>query len=72
MAFDPEDGRVVRLAIPFWLLRLKTGRGSIDLNGSRMNLEDLKLSVAELERFGPSLIVDHTSPEGDRVLVWSQ
>ena len=72
MAFDPQDGRVVRLAIPFWLLRLKTGRGSIDLNGSRMNLEDLKLTVADLERFGPSLIVDHTNHEGARVLVWSQ
>jgi hypothetical protein len=72
MAFDAEDGQVVRLAIPFWLLRLKTGGGSVDLNGSRMNLEDLKLTVEDLERFGPSLIVDHASAKGDRVLVWSQ
>ena len=72
MAFDPDDGRVVRLAIPFWLLRLKTGGGSIDFNGNRMNLEDLKLSVADLERFGPTLIVDHASADGNRVLVWSQ
>jgi hypothetical protein len=72
MAFDPDDGRVVRLAIPFWLLRLKTGGGNIDFNGNKMNLEDLRLSVAELERFGPSLIVDHASADGNRVLVWSQ
>ncbi len=72
MAFDPDDGRVVRLAIPFWLLRLKTGGGSIDFNGNKMNLEDLRLSVADLERFGPSLIVDHASADGSRVLVWSQ
>ena len=72
MAFDPDDGRVVRLTIPFWLLRMKTGGGNINFNGSRMNLEDLKLSVADLERFGPTLIVDHSSADGKRVLVWSQ
>jgi hypothetical protein len=72
MAFDPDDGRVVRLKIPFWLLRLKTGGGSIDFNGRRMDLEDLKLSVADLERFGPTLIVDHSGIDGKRVLVWSQ
>ena len=72
MAFDPEDGRVVRLKIPFWLLRLKSGGGSVNLNGRRMDLEDLKLRVEDLERFGPTLIVDHSSDEGKRVLVWSQ
>jgi hypothetical protein len=72
MAFDPDDDRVVRIQIPFWLLRLKTGGGSIDFNGNRMNLEDLRLSVSDLERFGPTLIVDHSSAEGKRVLVWSQ
>jgi hypothetical protein len=72
MAFDPDDGRVVRLTIPFWMLRLKTGGGSINFNGKRMDLEDLKLSVADLERYGPTLIVDHATSEGNRVLVWSQ
>lgn len=72
MAFDPDDGRVVRLKIPFWLLRLKTHGSNINFNGRRMDLEDLKLSVADLERFGPTLIVDHSGIDGKRVLVWSQ
>lgn len=72
LAFDPDDGRVVRVSVPFWLLRLKTGGGRIDFNGSRMDLEDLKLSVEDLERYGPTLIVDHTTRDGERVLVWSQ
>jgi hypothetical protein len=72
MAFDPDDGRVVRLKIPFWLLRLKSGGGSVNFNGRRMDLEDLKLSVEDLERFGPTLIVDHSATDGKRVLVWSQ
>ena len=72
MAFDPDDGRIVRLKIPFWLLRLKTHGSNINFNGRRMDLEDLKLSVEDLERFGPTLIVDHTGIDGKRVLVWSQ
>lgn len=75
MAFDPDDGRIVHINIPFWLLRMKS-RGmsgtTIDINGNRVNLEDLKLTVEDLERFGPALIVDHRSHSGERVLVWSQ
>jgi hypothetical protein len=72
LAFDPDDGRIVRFSLPFWLLRLKAGNTTIDLNGNRMDLEDLRLSVDDLERFGPSLIVDHQAPDGERVLVWSK
>ena len=33
MAFDPDDGRIVQVTIPFWLLRLKTHGSNIDFNG---------------------------------------
>ena len=72
MAFDPDDGRIVRVNIPFWLLRMQMGGAAIDLNGNRFDLEDMKLTVEDLERFGPTLIVDHRSTSGERVLVWSQ
>jgi hypothetical protein len=72
MAFDPDDGGLVRVTIPFWLLRMKSESAKIDLGGNRMDLEDLKLTVEDLERFGPSLILDQKNEGGDRVLVWSQ
>lgn len=72
MAFDPDDGRVVRISLPFWLLRLQKGNQTIDFNGRKMDLEDLKLTVEDLERFGPTLIVDYKDRSGERVLVWSQ
>jgi hypothetical protein len=72
MAFDPDDGRIVRVNVPFWLVRMKMSGATIDLNGKHMNLEDLRLSVEDLERFGPTLIVDHRNTTGERVLVWSQ
>ena len=72
LAFDPDEGRIVRVSIPFWLLRLKVGGTTIDLNHGRIDLEDLKMSVEDLERYGPTLIIDHSSRRGERVLVWSQ
>jgi hypothetical protein len=72
LAFDPDDGRIVRISIPFWLLRMKMRGATVDFNGNKMDLEDLKLTVEDLERFGPTLIVDHRNVHGERVLVWSQ
>jgi len=76
LAFEPDarrgEGRIVAVQVPFWLLRFRAGNTRIDLNGQRMDLEDLKLTVEDLERLGPALIVDHATPGGDRVLVWSQ
>ena len=63
LAFDQDDGRIVRM---------KMHGATIDLNGNHMNLEDLKLTAEDLERFGPTLIVDHKDTKGERVLVWSQ
>ncbi len=72
IAFDPDDNRIVRVSIPFWLLRMKMKGTTIDFNGNQMDLEDLKLTVEDLERYGSTLIVDHANPSGERVLVWSQ
>jgi hypothetical protein len=72
LAFDRNEGRIVQFRVPFWMLRMKAGNATIDLNGNRMDLEDLRLSVEDLERHGPSVIVDHLAPDGDRILVWSK
>jgi hypothetical protein len=72
MAVNPRDGRIVKVSIPFWLLRLKAhGRIMVDGRGN-IDLEELHLTVEDLERYGPTLILDHKNEEGERVLVWSQ
>lgn len=72
LAFDPDEGRAVRVEIPFWLLRLKMRGTRVGIGGNNVDLEDLKLSVEDLERYGPTLIVDHKGRSGERVLVWTQ
>ena len=72
MAFDPDEGRVVKMDIPFWLLRLKMRGSRVDIGHDSFDLSDMKLTVEDLERYGPTLIVDHKGRAGERVLVWSQ
>ena len=72
MAFDPHDEKVVRLELPFWLLRLKGSGGNFDIGRSNVDLARMRLTVEDLERHGPILILDQKDTDGSRVLVWSQ
>lgn len=71
-AWKPDDERLVRLSLPFWLLkfspdhlRVSGARGDFDLHG-------LQLDIAQLERIGPSLVLDYRNQDGVRVLLWTK
>lgn len=71
MAWDADDERIVRISVPFWLLRM--GGRQIDINdGNGFDLNDLHLDVRDLERIGPILVFDYRSASGERVLVWTK
>lgn len=71
MAYDDEESRIVRVTVPFWMLRL--GREKIRLGaGGDLQFEQLRITAEELERYGPSLLLDHRGLGGKRVLVWTQ
>lgn len=72
MAFDADDEKVVRMELPFWLLRLKSGGSHFSMNGESVDLEKMHLTVEDLERYGPLLILDHKNRKGAHVLVWTQ
>ena len=72
MAFDADEEKVVKMELPFWLLRLKSGGTRFSMGKGNVDLAKLHLTVEDLERFGPTLILDHRDQKGARVLVWSQ
>lgn len=72
MAFDPDDAKVVRMELPFWILRLKSGGTKFDIGRSNVDLQRMRITVEDLERYGPILILDQKDTGGSRVLVWSQ
>jgi hypothetical protein len=72
LAWDAEDDDFVRLHLPFWLLRLKSGPIEIMSDRSWMRDDDLGITVDELERHGPTLVLDHRAHQGTRVMVWTE
>jgi hypothetical protein len=72
MAFDPKDEKVVRLELPFWMLRLKMRGTRFGVGSGRFDMAQLHLTVEDLERYGPTLILDQKDTDGSRVVVWSQ
>lgn len=75
LAYDPDGGKIVRIAIPMWLLRLAPGSRRMSFlsdNGIDFDSDRVHLTLDDLERRGPGLLVDHTDRHGSLVLVWTE
>ena len=60
--YDPNDGKLVRADIPFWLIRFGKSFSFMPDMGS--------ITLEDLERHGPGLIVSGKSEDGQQFLVW--
>jgi len=75
LAFDTHQEKLVRVSIPFWLLRMMPNRRvSLGRNeGVDFDSEHVNFTVDDLERAGPGLIIDGTDPRsGTRLLIWAE
>jgi hypothetical protein len=70
LVWDPDGERTVRIALPFWLLKL--GKKKIDIGSNAFDFDRFRIDVRALERIGPKLIAAIQKPGGVRVLVWSR
>jgi hypothetical protein len=74
VAYDEREHRLVRLTIPFWLLRLG-GNKPINLNSGGSGFDPgfrLTITSEDLERRGPGLIIDTVGRRGERVILWAE
>ncbi len=74
LAYDTRANKLVRVSIPFWLLRMAPTRhvsfmkdAGIDFDSDRVHL-----TLDDLERHGPGLILDQADRRGSQVLVWAE
>jgi type II secretory pathway pseudopilin PulG len=74
IAYDNRAGKLVHVSIPFWLLRMMPSRNFSFLNdnGIDFDSERVHLTLEDLERRGPGLILDQADRRGSQVLVWSE
>jgi hypothetical protein len=72
LAWDPDQDRLIKISLPFWILRLGHQKMRVVRSARSFDLERLNLDVEELERIGPTLVFDFRNQDGVRVLVWTQ
>ena len=77
VAWDPAKGWLLDVDFPYWFVRMKMSK-TFNL-GTLMALLardwqglDLEVSEENLEQRGPGLVLDHTLPDGRRVLLWTE
>lgn len=72
IAFDDKEGRLVRVDVPFWLLRLKSGPIAFSSYASGFDDRRVRLRVEDIERRGPGIVLDLDRPNEGRVLIWAE
>jgi hypothetical protein len=69
LAWDAGDRALATVTLPMWLLRLKTGPIVFGEYVSGMDVGGVRLEPRDLERYGPGIVADIETPDGDRVLI---
>jgi hypothetical protein len=72
LAYRSAEARLVSVSLPFWFLKMKGPPLKYTLRDTGLDLERLGITPADLERYGPALILDEIRPNGDRLLVWTE
>ena len=72
LAHRTADSRLVEVVIPFWFFRLKAPAAQLMLRGTGFDLSELGVTADDLEVHGPGVIVNETSEDGDRLLIWTR
>lgn len=74
LAYDTRARKLVHVTIPFWLLRLLPSKhfSFLDDNGIDIDSDRVRLTLDDLERRGPGLVLDTRDRRGSEVLVWTE
>jgi hypothetical protein len=70
VAWDDNEGQLVTFALPFWLLRLKSGPIQLSAYSQGWNDRGVSFSVEDLEKHGPGLLLDLSEAREGRLIVW--
>ncbi|MEO6222495.1 MAG: hypothetical protein ABIP90_04540 [Vicinamibacterales bacterium] len=71
-AWDPDEGRIVNLTIPIWVLAMGKRKVDLGIGPDTFDLRRLNLDFKDVERIGPVLLIDVHTRSGERVLIWTE
>ncbi|WP_396625147.1 hypothetical protein [Luteitalea sp.] len=70
VVFSPQENKLVRISLPFWLLRMSPD-GTVDIKNDDVDLGKMRLSIDDLEAAGPGPLLLRKSGDS-RVLAWTE
>ena len=65
--WEAEDGEIIRTEVPLWLMRFSTLNVFSQLG---ITPAKIRLTVQDIQRYGPGVVVEYHQPGAVRVLVW--
>ena len=74
LAYDTRARKLVNVSIPMWLLRMApTNKFSfMKDNGIDFDSDRVHITLEDVERRGPGLLLDQADRRGSQVLVWTE
>ena len=72
ITYDSTARRLTETRIPFWFFRVKAPAAQYAFGGTGLDFQRLGVTAADLRRYGPALVVDHTTEAGGRLVVWTE
>lgn len=72
ITYDLAAARLTETRIPFWFFRIKAPAAEYAFGDTGLDFRRLGVTAADLRRYGPALIVDHTTTAGGRLVVWTE
>lgn len=72
LLYDERTGKLTRVNVPGWLLRLMSAGGRLRIANVGAFDDEAKLTLDDLERHGPGVVLDVREPHGAQVLIWTE
>jgi hypothetical protein len=74
LVYDAHEGRIVHVDLPFWLLRFMPSArlGEVTGAGNGFSFESGHITVDDLERHGPGLVLDARGSRDAQILIWTE
>jgi hypothetical protein len=74
LVYNAESGKLLTINVPMWLLRMMPAHNRFMFVNDDLDFDSrrTRVTVEDLERHGPGLILDGQARDGARILIWAE
>ena len=72
LAWEPDEDNLTRVQLPMWMVRMSDDPIAMQVGDTVTVRRGTPLRPEDIEKFGPTLVLDHREADGARVVVWTK